>query len=55
MRELGYTLDREQVTRAFDLVKALLSKNRVAEEMDLRRIAETVTASSATTSVRSSE
>jgi 2-isopropylmalate synthase len=43
MRELGYALDREQLTQAFELVKVLLSKNRVAEEMDLRRIAETVT------------
>jgi 2-isopropylmalate synthase len=59
LRELGYSLNREQVTRAFELVKVLLSKNRVAEEMDLRRIAETVVASSATssatTSVRSAE
>jgi len=47
LRELGYTLDREQVTRAFELVKVLLSKNRVAEEMDLRRIAETVSAAPA--------
>ena len=44
MRELGYTLDREQLTQAFEMVKILLSKNRVAEEMDLRRIAGTVTA-----------
>ena len=43
MRELGYTLDREQLTRAFDMVKLLLSKNRMVEEMDLRRIAETAT------------
>jgi hypothetical protein len=40
---LGYTLDREQLTQAFEMVKVLLSKNRVAEEMDLRRIAATVT------------
>ncbi len=44
LRELGYTLDRAQLTQAFEMVKVLLSKNRVAEEMDLRRIAETVTA-----------
>ncbi len=47
MQELGYTLDRDQLTRAFEMVKVLLSKNRVAEEMDLRRIAAAVTASSA--------
>lgn len=47
MHELGYALDREQLTRAFEMVKVLLSRNRVAEEMDLRRIAETVTATSA--------
>ncbi|HEX6779157.1 MAG TPA: 2-isopropylmalate synthase [Ktedonobacterales bacterium] len=48
IRELGYTLDRDQLTRAFDMVKLLLGKNRSVEEMDLRRIAESVTTTPAT-------
>ncbi len=44
MRELGYTLERGQLNRAFEMVKVVLAKKRVLEEMDLRRIAETVTA-----------
>ena len=43
LRELGYELTPEQLTRAFVLVKAMLGKKRALEEMDLRRCAETAT------------
>jgi 2-isopropylmalate synthase len=41
MRELGYTLEREQLNRAFEMAKLLLGKKRALEELDLRYIAET--------------
>lgn len=41
LRELGYELDQQQLTRAFALVKHVLGKKRVLEEMDLRQCAET--------------
>src|SRR5437870_624548 len=41
MRELGYTLEKEQLNHAFDMAKLLLGKKKVLEEMDMRYIAET--------------
>src|SRR6266700_283760 len=41
MRELGYELEKEQLTRAFNIAKLLLGKKKVLEEMDMRYIAET--------------
>src|SRR6266576_2459200 len=41
MRELGYELEKEQLNRAFDMAKLLLSKKKVLEEMDMHYIAET--------------
>lgn len=41
MRELGYTLEKEQLGRAFDMAKLLLGKKKELEELDLRYIAET--------------
>ncbi|RAQ97462.1 2-isopropylmalate synthase [Thermogemmatispora tikiterensis] len=41
MRELGYTLEQEQLNRAFEMAKLLLGKKRELEELDLRYIAET--------------
>ena len=41
MRELGYTLEKEQLNQAFEMAKLLLGKKRVLEEMDMRYIAET--------------
>ena len=41
MKELGYTLEKEQLLRAFDMAKLLLGKKRELEELDLRYIAET--------------
>ncbi|WP_069802153.1 2-isopropylmalate synthase [Thermogemmatispora onikobensis] len=41
MRELGYTLEHEQLNRAFEMAKLLLGKKRELEELDLRYIAET--------------
>jgi 2-isopropylmalate synthase len=40
LKELGYDLTPEQLARAFQLVKLLLGKKKVLEEMDLRRCAE---------------
>jgi 2-isopropylmalate synthase len=40
LRELGYDLTADQLTRAFELVKLVLGKKKVLEEMDLRRCAE---------------
>jgi 2-isopropylmalate synthase len=40
LKELGYDLTPEQLARAFHLVKLLLGKKKVLEEMDLRRCAE---------------
>ncbi|GAC1423186.1 MAG: hypothetical protein NVS4B1_10500 [Ktedonobacteraceae bacterium] len=40
MRELGYTLEKEQLNRAFDMAKLLLGKKKVLEELDLRYIAD---------------
>src|SRR5215813_2922290 len=48
LKELGYELTPEQLTRAFVLVKHLLGKKRVLEEMDLRRCAETAITPTAT-------
>lgn len=41
MKELGYTLEKEQLQRAFDIAKLLLGKKKELEELDLRYIAET--------------
>jgi 2-isopropylmalate synthase len=41
LRELGYDLEPEQLTRAFVLVKHVLGKKKVLEEMDLRHCADT--------------
>lgn len=41
MKELGYTLEKAQLGRAFDMAKLLLGKKRELEELDLRYIAET--------------
>ncbi|HET9918802.1 MAG TPA: 2-isopropylmalate synthase [Ktedonobacteraceae bacterium] len=41
LRELGYQLEKEQLTRAFEMAKLLLGKKKVLEEMDMRYIAET--------------
>jgi len=41
LKELGYDLSSEQLARAFVLVKHVLGKKRVLEEMDLRRCADT--------------
>ena len=41
LKELGYDLAPDQLARAFSLVKHVLGKKRVLEEMDLRRCAET--------------
>lgn len=38
--ELGYELEKEQLSRAFDMAKLLLGKKKVLEEMDMRYIAE---------------
>jgi 2-isopropylmalate synthase len=43
LNDLGYALEKEQLNRAFDMAKFLLSKKKVLEEMDLRYIAETAT------------
>jgi len=44
MRQLGYELTREQLNQGFELLKLLFMKKKVLEEMDLRRIGDTVTA-----------
>jgi 2-isopropylmalate synthase len=41
LKELGYDLTPEQLARAFVLVKHVLGKKKVLEEMDLRHCAET--------------
>lgn len=41
LKDLGYELAPDQLARAFYLVKHVLGKKRVLEEMDLRRCAET--------------
>jgi 2-isopropylmalate synthase len=41
LKELGYNLDADQLARAFQLVKVVLGKKKVLEEMDLRHCAET--------------
>ena len=40
MRELGYELEKEQLSQAFDLAKLLLGKKKVLEELDMRYIAD---------------
>jgi 2-isopropylmalate synthase len=40
MRELGYSLEKEQLNVAFEMAKLLLGKKKVLEEMDMRYIAE---------------
>src|SRR5579885_2333624 len=40
LKELGYDLTPEQLARAFPLVKQVLGKKKVREEMDLRHCAE---------------
>jgi 2-isopropylmalate synthase len=47
LRELGYDLTPDQLTRAFHLVKLVLGKKKVLEEMDLRRCADTAISPSA--------
>ena len=39
LQELGYDLTPAQLLRAFQLVKVVLGKKKVLEEMDLRRCA----------------
>jgi 2-isopropylmalate synthase len=39
LHELGYTLEKEQLNRAFEMAKLLLGKKKTLEEMDLRYIA----------------
>ncbi|MGZ3639488.1 MAG: 2-isopropylmalate synthase [Ktedonobacterales bacterium] len=41
LKELGYNLAPDQLARAFSLIKHVLGKKRVLEEIDLRRCAET--------------
>src|SRR2546421_3987806 len=41
LRELGYTLEKEQLNRAFDIAKLLLGKKKELEELDMRYVAET--------------
>jgi 2-isopropylmalate synthase len=48
LRELGYELTPEQLARAFTLVKHVLGKKKVLEEMDLRRCAEAAISPTAT-------
>jgi len=40
MKELGYTLEKVQLIRAFEMAKLLLGKKKELEELDLRYIAE---------------
>ena len=40
MRELGYSLEKEQLNVAFEMAKILLGKKKVLEELDMRYIAE---------------
>jgi 2-isopropylmalate synthase len=40
LKELGYELTPDQLARAFVLVKHVLGKKRILEEMDLRQCAE---------------
>jgi 2-isopropylmalate synthase len=40
LSELGYSLSPEELARAFPLVKQVLGKKKILEEMDLRRCAE---------------
>jgi 2-isopropylmalate synthase len=40
MRELGYSLEKEQLNVAFEMAKLLLGKKKVLEELDMRYIAE---------------
>jgi 2-isopropylmalate synthase len=40
LRDLGYELNPEELARAFPLVKEVLGKKKILEEMDLRRCAE---------------
>jgi 2-isopropylmalate synthase len=47
LRDLGYDLTPEQLTTAFTLVKLVLGKKKVLEEMDLRRCADTAIAPTA--------
>ena len=46
MRELGYQLEKEQLNRAFNMAKLLLTKKRALEELDMRYIAEAAVTSS---------
>ncbi len=48
LKELGYDLTPEQLARAFTLVKHVLGKKKMLEEMDLRRCAETAISPNAT-------
>ncbi len=40
LRELGYTLEKEQLNKAYEMAKVLLGKKKALEEMDLRYVAE---------------
>ncbi len=44
MKELGYRLEKEQLSQAFAMAKLLLGKKKELEELDLRYIAETAIA-----------
>ena len=48
LHELGYDLAPDQLARAFQLVKLVLGKKKVLEEMDLRRCADTAISPTAT-------
>jgi 2-isopropylmalate synthase len=49
LSELGYSLSPEELARAFPLVKQVLGKKKILEEMDLRRCAEAAINTSHTT------
>ncbi len=48
LKELGYDLTPDQLARAFTLVKHVLGKKKVLEEMDLRRCAQVAISPTAT-------
>jgi len=48
LKELGYELTPDQLARAFTLVKHVLGKKKVLEEMDLRRCAQVAISPTAT-------
>src|SRR5579885_1297666 len=48
LRELGYTLEKEQLNKAFEMAKILLGKKKALEEMDLRYVAEAASSKAGT-------